>query len=131
MANAETDAPESTLSTLQPDPAWSADAHAETVDALGEEGLTFRIWGGDWCGDCRQQLPAFAAALAAAGVPDERIHAHAVERVDGEKVGDGIEEYGIDLIPTVIVERDGEEIARFVESEGRPIAVSLADAIAE
>ncbi|GAB7012858.1 thioredoxin family protein [Halolamina salina] len=131
MANAETDAPESTLSTLQPDPTWSAEAHEETVDALAADGLTFRIWGGDWCGDCRQQLPAFAAALEAAGVPNERIHAHAVERVDGEKVGEGIEEYGIELIPTVIVERDGEEIARFVESEDRPIAVYLADALSE
>jgi thiol-disulfide isomerase/thioredoxin len=131
MANAETDTPESTLSTLQPDPTWSADAHEETVEALGADDLTFRIWGGDWCGDCRQQLPAFAAALKAAGVPNERIHAHAVERVDGEKVGDGVEEYGIDLIPTVIVERDGEEITRFVESEARPIAVYLAEEISE
>ncbi|NHX36187.1 MULTISPECIES: thioredoxin family protein [Halolamina] len=128
MSNAEP--PESTLSTLQPDPTWDAESHADAVDALGADGLTFRVWGGDWCGDCRQLLPAFAAALDAAGVPDERIHAHAVEREDGEKVGEGLEEYGIELIPTVIVERDGSEIARFVESEGRPIAEYLADAIA-
>ncbi|GAB7093338.1 thioredoxin family protein [Halolamina litorea] len=121
--------PESTLATLEPDPVWDAESHGDAVDALGTEGLVFRIWGGDWCGDCRQQLPAFAAALEAAGVPDERIHAHAVERENGEKVGEGIEEYGIELIPTVIVEKDGEEIARFVESEDRPIAQYLADAI--
>jgi thiol-disulfide isomerase/thioredoxin len=121
--------PESTLSTLQPDPMWDGAAYEDAVDALGTEGLTFRIWGGDWCGDCRQQLPGFAAALEAAGVPDERIHAHAVEREDGEKVGEGIEEYGIELIPTVIVEKEGQEIARFVESEDRPIAVYLGEAI--
>lgn len=127
MSDAEP--PESTLSTLQPDPTWDAESHAAAVDALATEGLTFRIWGGDWCGDCRQLLPAFAAALSAAGVPDGRIHAHAVEREDGEKVGDGIAEYGIELIPTVIVEKEGEEIARFVESENRPIAEYLADAV--
>lgn len=126
MSNAEPEAPESTLSTLEPDPMWDAESHADVVDALGGENLVFRIWGGDWCGDCRQQLPQFAAALDAAGVPDERIHAYAVDREDGEKVGEGIEEYGIELIPTVIVERDGEEIARFVESEDRPIAEYLA-----
>jgi thiol-disulfide isomerase/thioredoxin len=123
--------PESTLSTLEPDPVWDADADEDVVDALAADGLTFRIWGGDWCGDCRQQLPAFAAALEAAGVDDERVHVDAVERENGEKVGEGIEAYGIELIPTVIVERDGEEIARFVESEDRPIAAYLADEITE
>ncbi|QKY19402.1 thioredoxin family protein [Halolamina sp. CBA1230] len=125
----EAEPPESTLSTLQPDPMWNTAAHEDVVDALGADGLTFRVWGGDWCGDCRQQLPAFAAALEAAGVPDERIHAHAVERVDGEKVGEAVEEYGIELIPTVIVEKEGEGIARFVESEDRPIAAYLAEEI--
>ncbi len=125
----EAEPPESTLSTLQPDPAWDAESHADAVDALGADGLTFRIWGGDWCGDCRQLLPAFAAALEAAGVPDERVHAYAVEREDGEKVGEAMGAYGVELIPTVIVERQGEEIARFVESEGRPIAEYLADEI--
>ena len=41
------------------------------------------------------------------------------------------EEYGIELIPTVIVERDGEEVARFVESEDRPIAEYLAAQLSE
>lgn len=123
--------PEQVLSTMEPDPAWDAASYEEAVETLGREGLTFRVWGGDWCPDCRQQLPQFAAALDAAGVPDERIHAAAVEREDGEKVGPGLEEYGIDLIPTVVVEdADGAEIARFVESEAKPIALFLADEIA-
>jgi thiol-disulfide isomerase/thioredoxin len=113
---------------MEPDPAWDAASHEETVETLGREGLTFRVWGGDWCPDCRQQLPQFAAALEAAGVPDERIHASAVERENGEKVGEGLDEYGVDLIPTVVVENDaGEEFARFVESEAKPIAQFLAD----
>ncbi|MBP1986685.1 thioredoxin family protein [Halolamina salifodinae] len=131
MSNAAPDAPESTLSTLEPDPMWDAESHEDAVDALGADDLVFRIWGGDWCGDCRKQLPAFAAALDAAGVPDERILAYAVEREDGEKVGEGIEEYDIELIPTVIVEKEGEEVARFVENEARPIAQYLADQLSE
>jgi thiol-disulfide isomerase/thioredoxin len=121
---------ERTLSTMDPDQTWDAAAHDETVDALGREGLTFRVWGGDWCPDCRQQLPTFAAALDAAGVPDERVHVHPVERENGQKVGEGMAEYGVEFIPTVIVEGEaGEELARFVESEAKPVAQYLADAI--
>jgi thioredoxin 1 len=122
--------PEAVLSTMEPDPAWDAASYETEVDALGREGLTFRVWGGDWCPDCRQQLPQFAAALDAAEVPAERIHVHAVNREDGEKVGEGLDEFDIDLIPTVIVEdENGEELGRFVESETKPIAAYVADVI--
>ncbi len=119
-----------TLETMTPDPAFDPDAHADTVAALGAPGLVFRVWGGDWCPDCRRALPAFAAALDAAGVPADRIEISAVERgPDGGKVGPGVERHGIEFVPTVVVERDGTELARFVEGEadGRPIAAVLAD----
>lgn len=115
-----------TLSTMEPNPAWDAVAYEETVEALAAPGLVFKVWGGDWCGDCRKQLPDFAAALDAAGVPDERIEEYAV---DQDKQGPGVDEYGIEYIPTVVVERDGEELARFVESEPVPAAVFLADQV--
>lgn len=122
--------PEAVLSSMQPDPVWDAASHEDAVETLAREGLTFRVWGGDWCPDCRTQLPQFAAALDAAGVTDERIHTYAVERENGEKVGEGLEEYSVSLIPTVIVEDErGEEITRFVESEEKPIVAFLADAV--
>ena len=121
------DATAERLETMRPNPAWSADAYAETVETLSEEGLVFRVWGGDWCGDCRGRLPDFGAALDAAGVPDDRIHHYPVEKDDdGTKTGPEVEAYGIERIPTVVVERDGEEVARFVEDEAVPVAVYLA-----
>ena len=115
------------LETMQPNPAWDADSYPDVVDALSGEGLVFKVWGGDWCVDCRGQLPDFGAALDAAGVPDERIQMYPVEKeADGSKVGPYVEEYGIDRIPTVVVERDGEEVARFVEDADEPIASFLA-----
>jgi thiol-disulfide isomerase/thioredoxin len=118
------------LDTLEPNPAWVADAYAETVDTLEAHRaeLTYKIWCGDWCKDCRAQLPDFGAALEEAEVPSDRIVEHAL---NPDKEGPGVEEYGIEHVPTVVVERDGEEIARFVEDEGMPIAVYLADAIRE
>ncbi|WP_049947571.1 thioredoxin domain-containing protein [Candidatus Halobonum tyrrellensis] len=111
---------------MRPNPTWDAASYEEEVEALSDESLTFRVWSGDWCPDCRGQLPDFAAALDAAGVPADRIVAYPVEKVDGEKRGHGMDEYGVEFIPTVVVERDGAELARFVEEENAPVAAYLA-----
>ena len=118
-----------TLETLEPNPVWSSEAHEETVETLAaHDDLVYLVWGGDWCKDCRSQLPDFGAALEAAGVSEERIKHYPV---DHDKQGPGVEEYGLEFIPTVVVERDGEEVARFVETESVPIAVYLAIRIRE
>lgn len=118
------------LETMRPsdDPGPGPDAvDDDTLAALGADGLVYRVWGGDWCGDCRRQLPAFASALAAACVPADRIHEYPVEKTaDGSKTGEKVAEYGVEFIPTVLVERDGEEVARFVEDADEPVADYLA-----
>lgn len=132
------------METTQPNPTWDAEAHSETVDvieaAVGE--VTYRVWGADWCGDCRATLPDFFAALEAAGVPDDEIE---VYEVDEDKDGELVEAYDVTHIPTIVVERsstgnrtasdnvveyeteENEEIARFEESEDRPAAQFVAD----
>jgi len=117
------------LETMEPNPVWTEEAYADSVDTLASlrTELTYKVWGGDWCIDCRSQLPDFAAALEAADVPAHRIEHFPVEKADnGSKVGPEVEEYDIEYIPTVVVERDGEEVARFVEEEPVPISVYLA-----
>jgi thiol-disulfide isomerase/thioredoxin len=117
------------LDTLTPNPAWDGTAHEETIDTLtAHDDLTYRVWGGDWCKDCRAQLPDFGAALAAAGIPDDQIHHY---ELDQHKEGPGVAEYDIEYIPTVVVERDGEELVRFVEEEPVPIAVYIAEKLRE
>ena len=120
------------LETMRPNPAWTDAGYEESVEtfaAMADE-IEVHVWGGDWCKDCRAQLPDFGAALDAAGVPDAKVHHYPTEKNDdGSKAGPGVEEYGIEYIPTVVVERNGEEIARFVEEEPVPIAVYLAEQI--
>jgi hypothetical protein len=137
------------LETLDPNPMWMAEAYSDTVEILEEysDDVTYKIWCGDWCKDCRAKLPDFGAALAAAGVPDHRIEEF---ELDQDKRGPGVEEYDVESIPTVVVEHaprsgatgasgedaeprpgDGDEVARFVENESAPIAVYLADRLAE
>ena len=120
-----------TLSTMEPNPTWGADAYPEVVEAFSDLGddAVVRVWGADWCGDCRSQLPDFAAALEAAGV--ENVEQYPVERENGEKVGPKVEEYDVTLIPTIVVERDGEELARFVEEERFGPANYLAEELSD
>jgi thiol-disulfide isomerase/thioredoxin len=132
FAHDEYDRMSQRLETMNPDPDYDADAHADAIEVLGRDEYTFKIWGGDWCGDCQGQLPQFGAALDAAGVPADRIEHYPVEKADdGSKIGPKVEAYDIELIPTVVVERDGTELGRFVEDEELPIAEYLADQLAE
>jgi thiol-disulfide isomerase/thioredoxin len=117
------------LETMRPNPAFSASAYEDSVatwEALADR-VVVKVWGGDWCVDCRQRLPDFGALLEAAGV--DAVEQYPVERGDDGKVGPGVDEYGIELIPTVVVERreSGEELARFVEDAAIPIGVALAE----
>ncbi|MFW6320293.1 MAG: thioredoxin [Halohasta sp.] len=114
------------LQTMQPSTEWEPAGYEESIAALGSGEYTFHVWGGDWCIDCQEQLPEFGAALKAAGVDADHVVHYPVEKEeDGSKTGPGVEEYGIEYIPTVVVEEDGEEVARFVESEEVPIAAYL------
>jgi thiol-disulfide isomerase/thioredoxin len=123
-------ATEPELETMRPNPAWAEEPYQDAVDAFADrrDRITVRVWGGDWCSDCRSQLPDFGAALEAADIPDDRVEHYPVETADdGSKAGPKVDEYGIELIPTVVVEVNGEEVARFVEEGDAPIAVALAE----
>ena len=117
---------------MRPNPVWDAGSYEDAVAAFEAraDDVVVKVWGGDWCKDCRSQLPDFGAALAAAEVPEDNVvHYETEKEDDGSKTGPEVEAYGIEYIPTVVVEKDGAEIARFVEGEDVPIAVSLADQI--
>lgn len=140
-----------TLETMRPNPTWDPKAHEAELAPFRRhaEDLTVRVWGGDWCGDCRATLPDLGAAFDAAGIPEERIHEYPVEKhEDGSKEGPKVEEYGIEYIPTVVVERsstgsqnssssgdvierEGKEVARFVEKESIPAVAFLAEQLRE
>lgn len=115
---------------MRPDPSWESsgvETAINTFETLADE-LTISVWGGDWCKDCQEQLPAFAAALQTAGIdPEETRHFPVEKNDDGSKDGPLVEKYDITLIPTIVVERDGTEIARFVESAANPAIVELAE----
>ncbi len=121
------------LETMTPAADGPVEGTADAIDALGAhaDDLTIRVWGGDWCGDCQALLPPFAAALEAAGIDPDAVEQYPVEKDgDDRKVGPGVEDYGIERIPTIILERDGRELVRFVESAAQPPVIVLANALA-
>lgn len=122
------------LETMRPNPVWDAESYDDAVTVLESEAddVVVKVWCGDWCKDCRSQLPDFGAALEAAGV--EAVEHYPVEKADdGSKLGPKVDEYGIERIPTVVVEdaNSGEALARFVEEADVPIAVHLARELEE
>ena len=79
------------------------------VDAL--RGLTLLEFGTDWCGHCRAAQPAVQQAL----VQQPQWQHLKVEDGPGRALG---RSYRVKLWPTLLVLRDGQEVARVV----RPVA---------
>jgi thiol-disulfide isomerase/thioredoxin len=70
---------------------------------------------GGWCGDSKREVPRFLKLAAAAGIPADSVLLYAVDRT--KKGADGVpQRYAIEKVPTFIVEKNGVEVGRIVES---------------
>ena len=89
-------------------PTWLSETEAPTraeIEAL--PGLTLLEFGTDWCGHCRAAQPALAEVL-----PSQPLWHHLkVEDGPGRALG---RSYRIKLWPTLVLLRDGQELARLV-----------------
>ncbi len=95
------------------------------VDAL--PGLTLLQFGANWCGHCQAAAPAVAEALQAAPAT-AAMRRLLVEDGPGRPLG---RSFRVKLWPTLILLRDGQEIARLVRpTEAAAVAQWLAEASA-
>ncbi|MDT8991325.1 thioredoxin family protein [Curvibacter sp. APW13] len=90
------------------------------VDAL--PGLTVLEFGTNWCGHCRAAEPAVRQALA-----QHTVWNHLkVEDGPGRALG---RSYRVKLWPTLVLLRDGQEVARLVRpTQAAEVAAALAGA---
>ena len=82
-------------------------AQPERSDIDTTSGMVVLDFGTDWCGHCRAAAPLIEQALAA--FPDAR-HIK-VEDGSGRKLG---RSFKVKLWPSVVVMKDGQEVARVV-----------------
>lgn len=101
-------------------PYSAAQPDRTSIDAT--PGVVALEFGTDWCGHCRAAQPLIAEALA--GFPDAR-HIK-VEDGSGRKLG---RSFRVKLWPTLVVIRDGQELARVVRpADANEVREALAKA---
>ncbi len=74
----------------------------------------------EWCGPCKMMAPAFADAAR------QRPHAHFM-KVDTEEAPQASAGYGIRSIPTMVLFRNGAEVARVSGAMSAPQIVAWMD----
>lgn len=101
------------------------DEDAATALASVSPGAHLTVFLGTWCSDSRREVSRFWRALDQVGglVPFE-IEYVAVNRAKSEPA-DLLSGQGLHYVPTFIVERDGEEVGRVVESAPDGIEVDV------
>lgn len=92
----------------------------ESIDA--RRGLTLLDFGTNWCGVCAAAAPHIDAALASA--PDGLAHLR-IEDGRGRPLG---RSFGVRLWPTLVLLRDGVEVARVVRPRDAAAVEALFDA---
>ena len=95
-----------------PPPPYLSETEAPSrADVEALPGLTLLEFGTDWCGHCRAAQPALAEVLAPASVQSPAWRHLKVEDGPGRALG---RSYRVKLWPTLVLLRDGQELARLV-----------------
>jgi thiol-disulfide isomerase/thioredoxin len=90
----------------------------EQLQAADWDGVEITAFFGTWCGDSQREVPRLVKILDLLEFPGDHLTLVAVDHVDeATKKSPGGEEKGMEVykVPTIVVSRDGAEVARYVE----------------
>ena len=90
--------------------------NAALVEAFKQKKGQFQliIFAGTWCHDSQQIIPKYFSCLEAAGIPDSAFTIIATDR-NKTTIGNLHQLFGVSLVPTVIVMKEGKEVGRITE----------------
>lgn len=86
----------------------------EMIRLLGHD-AEYLVVLGTWCSDSKREVPRFLKIADLAGIAPERIKYYGVDRTK-KGPGEVAEQHQIELVPTIIVFKNGVEIGRIVET---------------
>ncbi|BDQ03296.1 thioredoxin family protein [Ignavibacterium sp.] len=79
------------------------------------EDISITIVMGTWCSDSREQVPSFYKILDEINYPSEKVKLICVDRKK-KGLSNEADDLNIELVPTIIFYRNGEEIGRIIET---------------
>jgi thiol-disulfide isomerase/thioredoxin len=79
------------------------------------KGVNVKIVMGTWCSDSRREVPRFFKILDAVNYPTDKVEIICVDE-DKKTKGDELKNLKIELVPTIIFYKDGNELGRIIES---------------
>lgn len=103
---------------------WWYDSEYDNYNVKGKElsgvkdkinDYNFTIVMGTWCSDSRREIPRFYKVLDSLGVSSDKIKLIMVDRNKKDLSGE-IDSLKIELVPTIIFYKDGEEKGRIEEA---------------
>ncbi|MCD6063356.1 MAG: hypothetical protein K0R82_1267 [Flavipsychrobacter sp.] len=103
---------------------------AASIELLKENLSQYRLitFMGTWCDDSHVLIPQLYKVLTDARFPMEELTMYGVDRT--KTTTDGAHtQYSINLVPTVIVLRNGKEVGRITESPRKSLEADLANII--
>lgn len=77
--------------------------------------ISITIVMGTWCSDSREQVPSFYKILDEINYPSEKVKLICVDRKK-KGLSNEADDLNIELVPTIIFYRNGEEIGRIIET---------------
>ena len=86
---------------------------------------TMVVFMGTWCDDSHYLIPRFERVLQLINYPSSNLTMYGVDRAKTTKDGDE-KKYGITLVPTIILFKDGKEVGRITETVKKTIEEDLA-----
>ena len=81
----------------------------------GLKDVKIKIIMGTWCSDSRREVPRFFKVLDAAGYPSDKVEIICVDE-DKKAEDNELDDLKIDLVPTFIFYKNGNELGRIVEA---------------